>query len=71
MFIHTIRKIGKDCQVITENNNSLIAMDSAVDDYAKGKNVTTRLSVSSSIHSICLDVDNDDGLGNVNNSINI
>lgn len=46
-------------------------MDSAVDDYAKGKNVTTRLSVSSSIHSICLDVDNDDGLGNVNNSINI
>ena len=48
LYTHTIGRIGKDCQVITGNNNSFIAMDIAVDDYAKGKNVTTWLRVRSS-----------------------
>ena len=49
LYTHTIGRIGKDCQVITgNNNNSFIAMDIAVDDYAKGKNVTTWLRVRSS-----------------------
>lgn len=49
LYTHTIGRIGKDCQVITGNdNNSFIAMDIAVDDYAKGKNVTTWLRVCSS-----------------------
>ena len=53
LYTHTIGRIGKDCQVITgNNNNSFIAMDIAVDDYAKGKNVTTWLRVRSSKETI-------------------
>jgi len=41
LHVHTIGRIGKDCQVIAGAHGSFMAMNIAVDDYAKGQNVTT------------------------------
>ena len=48
LHVHTIGRIGKDCQVIAGAHGSFMAMDIAVDDYAKGQNVTTWVKVRSS-----------------------
>lgn len=48
LHVHTIGRIGKDCQVITGTHGSFMAMNMAVDDYAKGQNVTTWVKVRSS-----------------------
>ena len=34
LYVHTIGRIGKDCQVITGTHGSFIAFDMAVDDYS-------------------------------------
>ena len=44
LHVHTIGRIGKDCQVIAGAHGSFMAMNIAVDDYAKGQNVTTWVS---------------------------
>ena len=36
LYVHTIGRIGKDCQVITGTHGSFIAFDMAVDDYSHG-----------------------------------
>ena len=41
IYTHTIGRIGKDCQVITGTHGTFMAVDIAVDDYAKGQNITT------------------------------
>ena len=38
LHVHTIGRIGKDCQVISGAHGSFMAMDIAVDDYSKGQN---------------------------------
>lgn len=48
LHVHTIGRIGKDCQVITGTHGSFMAMNMAVDDYSKGQNVTTWVKVRSS-----------------------
>jgi len=48
IYTHTIGRIGKDCQVITETHGTFMAVDIAVDDYAKGRNITTWVRVRSS-----------------------
>lgn len=48
LYVHTIGRIGKDCQVITGAHGSFIAMDIAVDDYSKGNSITTWVRVRSS-----------------------
>ena len=48
IYTHTIGRIGKDCQVITGTNGTFMAVDIAVDDYSKGKNITTWVRVRSS-----------------------
>lgn len=48
LHVHTIGRIGKDCQVIAGAHGSFMAMNIAVDDYAKGQNVTTWVKVRSS-----------------------
>ena len=45
---HTIGRIGKDCQVITGTHGTFMAVDIAVDDYSRGKNITTWVRVRSS-----------------------
>lgn len=47
LYVHTIGRIGKDCQVITGAHGSFIAFDIAVDDYAQGKSTTTWVRVRS------------------------
>ena len=47
IYTHTIGRIGKDCQVITGTHGTFMAVDSAVDDYSKGQNVTTWVRVRS------------------------
>lgn len=47
LHVHTIGRIGKDCQVIAGAHGSFMAMNIAVDDYAKGQNVTTWVKVRS------------------------
>lgn len=47
LYVHTIGRIGKDCQVITGAHGSFIAFDIAVDDYSHGNNVTTWVRVRS------------------------
>ena len=41
LYVHTIGRIGKDCQVITGAHGSFIAFDIAVDDYSHGNSITT------------------------------
>ena len=41
LYIHTIGRIGKDCQVIEGTHGSFIAFDMAVDDFSHGNAVTT------------------------------
>ena len=48
LHVHTIGRIGKDCQVIAGAHGSFMAMNIAVDDYAKGQNITTWVKVRSS-----------------------
>ena len=48
IYTHTIGRIGKDCQVITGAHGTFMAVDIAVDDYAKGQNITTWVRVRSS-----------------------
>ena len=48
IYTHTIGRIGKDCQVITGPHGTFMAVDIAVDDYSKGKNITTWVRVRSS-----------------------
>lgn len=48
IYIHTIGRIGKDCQTITGAHGTFIAVDMAVDDYSKGQNITTWVRVRSS-----------------------
>ena len=47
LHVHTIGRSGKDCQVIAGAHGSFMAMNIAVDDYAKGQNVTTWVKVRS------------------------
>lgn len=47
LYVHTIGRIGKDCQVITGAHGSFIAFDIAVDDYSHGTNTTTWVRVRS------------------------
>ena len=47
LYVHTIGRIGKDCQVITGAHGSFIAFDIAVDDYSHGNSVTTWVRVRS------------------------
>ena len=37
LHVHTIGRIGKDCQVISGVHGSFMAMDIAVDDYSRGQ----------------------------------
>ena len=46
-YIHTIGRIGKDCQVIEGTHGSFIAFDMAVDDFSHGNAVTTWVRVRS------------------------
>ena len=48
LHVHTIGRIGKDCQVIAGAQGSFMAMNIAVDAYSKGQNVTTWATVRSS-----------------------
>lgn len=49
IYTHTIGRIGaKDCRVITGTHGTFISVDIAVDDYSKGKNITTWVRVKSS-----------------------
>ena len=53
IYTHTIGRIGKDCQVITGTHGTFMAVDIAVDDYSiddysRGKNITTWVRVRSS-----------------------
>lgn len=48
IYTHTIGRIGKDCQTITGEHRTFIAVDMAVDDYSKGQNITTWVRVRSS-----------------------
>lgn len=47
LHVHTIGRIGKDCQVINGAHGSFIAFDIAVDDYSHGNNITTWVRVRS------------------------
>lgn len=47
LYVHTIGRIGKDCQVIAGTHGSFIAFDIAVDDYSHGNSVTTWVRVRS------------------------
>lgn len=47
LYVHTIGRIGKDCQVITGAHGSFIAFDIAVDDYSNGTSITTWVRVRS------------------------
>ena len=47
LYVHTIGRIGKDCQVITGVHGSFIAFDIAVDDYSHGNSITTWVRVRS------------------------
>ncbi len=47
LYVHTIGRIGKDCQVITGAHGSFIAMDIAVEDFSHGNSVTTWVRVRS------------------------
>ena len=47
LYIHTIGRIGKDCQVIEGTHGSFIAFDMAVDDFSHGNAVTTCVRVRS------------------------
>ena len=47
LYVHTIGRIGKDCQVITGAHGSFIAFDIAVEDYSHGTNITTWVRVRS------------------------
>ena len=47
LHVHTIGRIGKDCQVISGAHGSFMAMDIAVDDYSRGQNTTTWIRVRS------------------------
>lgn len=47
LHVHTIGRIGKDCQVIPGVHGSFMAMDIAVDDYSRGQNTTTWIRVRS------------------------
>lgn len=47
LYVHTIGRIGKDCEVITGAHGSFIAFDIAVDDYVHGTAVTTWVRVRS------------------------
>ena len=48
LYTHTIGRIGKDCQVSARTHGTFMAVDIAVDDYSKGQNITTWVSVRSS-----------------------
>ncbi|MDO4932036.1 MAG: single-stranded DNA-binding protein [Prevotellaceae bacterium] len=48
IYTHTIGRIGKDCRVITGTHGTFMAVDIAVDDYSKGRNITTWVRVKSS-----------------------
>lgn len=48
IYTHTIGRVGKDCRVITGTHGAFMAVDIAVDDYSKGKNITTWVRVKSS-----------------------
>ena len=49
IYTHTIGRIGaKDCRVITGTHGTFMAVDIAVDDYSKGKQITTWVRVKSS-----------------------
>ncbi len=48
IYIHTIGRIGKDSRVITGTHGTFMTVDIAVDDYSKGKNITTWVRVKSS-----------------------
>lgn len=48
LYVHTIGRIGKDCQVITGAHGSFIAFDIAVDDYSHGNSITTLVRYSDS-----------------------
>lgn len=47
LYVHTIGRIGKDCQVINGTHGSFIAFDIAVDDYSHGNSVITWVRVRS------------------------
>lgn len=47
IYTHTIGRIGKDCRVITGTHGTFMSIDIAVDDYSKGKNITTWVRVKS------------------------
>lgn len=47
IYTHTIGRIGKDCRVITGTHGTFMSVDIAVDDYSKGKNITTWVRVKS------------------------
>ena len=47
IYTHTIGRIGKDCKTITGAHGTFIAVDMEVDDYSKGKNITTWVRVGS------------------------
>ena len=49
IYTHTIGRIGaKDCRVITGTHGTFMAVEIAVDDYSKGKQITTWVRVKSS-----------------------
>lgn len=47
IYTHAIGRVGKDCRVITGAHGTFMAVDIAVDDYSKGKNITTWVRVKS------------------------
>lgn len=48
IYIHTVGRIGKDSRVITGTHGTFMAVDIAVDNYSKGKNITTWVRVKNS-----------------------
>ena len=49
LYVHTIGRIGKDCQVITGTHGSFIAFDMAVDDYSQWKDKDENCQIQLSI----------------------
>lgn len=47
IYTHTIGRIGKDSRKITGSHGTFMAVDIAVDDYAKGEEITTWVRVKS------------------------
>lgn len=47
IYTHFVGRIGKDAQVVTGTHGSFLSFDLAVDNFEKGKNITTWIRVRS------------------------